>query len=87
MRAISIRLDERLGRQFDQLCQIGGYKKNTVLTRLIAAYVNYYGAGRKTSPATRRSKSLDPFMKVIGLMKQPALLPSGDEIDQIVYGL
>lgn len=81
MKAISIRIDEKLGREFDALCRQAGYKKNTLLSRLIESFVRY----QKQVAGRRRSK--DRFVKFIGLMNLKPLLTSSDEIDKAVYDL
>ncbi len=80
MKAISIRIDDRLGRQFDQICQETGYKKNTLLTRLIASFIRHH-------QSVRSAGKKDPFALVIGLMEADPLLSSPDAIDKAVYGL
>ena len=81
MKAISIRIDDRLGRQFEEVCQETGYKKNTLLTRLIASFVRHHHA------TTGSAKKRDPFAGVIGLMQAGPLLNSPDAIDKAVYDL
>ncbi len=83
MRAISIRIEDDLGKQFDEVCKKAGYKKNTLLTRLIASFVKY----QKRGGSVRQNKSKDPFLEVIGLMNIHPLLNSSEDIDKIVYGL
>lgn len=82
MKALSIRLDDVLGRQLDDVCRKTGYKKNTLLTRLIASFVRH-----QKKALGRGKKRTDPFSGVIGLMKVEPLLQSPDEIDKVVYGL
>lgn len=82
MKAISIRLDDRLGSEFDKLCQKAGYKKNTLLTRFIASFVRY-----QKGMAARSHQKDDTFEKVIGLMAIGDLTRSEETIDRIVYDL
>ena len=79
MKAISIRLDDKLGREFDRVCQKTGYKKNTLVTRLISSFVSH-----QKDFLSRRQKK-DPFVAVIGSLDLPALLDDSDTIDKIVY--
>lgn len=83
MKAISIRLDDRLGKEFDSLCRQAGYKKNTLLTRLIASFVRH----QKSQGATSLRTKDDPFAKVIGLMAIGNLTDAETTIDQVVYDL
>lgn len=86
MKALSIRLDDRLGTKFDSICRRTGYKKNTLVTRLIQAFVQ--GQENRTDQHANRSQrdTRDPFEKVIGIINQPIGL-SADEIDKVIYGL
>jgi len=38
MKALSIRLDDKLGRELDRLCRSSGLKKNTLISRLIERF-------------------------------------------------
>lgn len=80
MKALSIRIDEKLGKEFDELCKKAGYKKNTLVTRLIASFVRY----QKRILGEQRKKR-DPFIDVIGLMQMEPFLKSPEEIDKVVY--
>lgn len=83
MRTISIRIDEKLGDRFDRICRQSGYKKTTLISRLIAAFVRHQGA-----TLSRRSKRrADPFAATIGLLKLEPLLDSLEAIDSVVYDL
>lgn len=92
MKALSLRLDDRLSRQFDAVCSQLGYKKNTILTRMIAAFVQHKQNISSTMGKKQPTKP-DPFLSVIGIIDSPngeTLLPSdtdGDDIDKIVYNL
>lgn len=81
MRSLSIRVDDSLGRALDEFCQQAGYKKNTVVTRLISAFVRH----QKRSKGVRNRKSADPFQEVIGLLHVEPLLTDPDAIDRAVY--
>lgn len=84
MKALSIRLDDNLGKEFDEICRKTGYKKNTLLTRLIATFVRHQ---KKTGGG---QKGKDPFLDVIGLMQMGPFLGtpiSDDDVDQVVYDL
>lgn len=87
MKALSIRLDDKLGKEFDRVCLRTGYKKNTLLTRLIAAFVSH----QKQDRSRRMHKDKDPFDAVIGLVRSEpllsSLLSSEDDIDKVVYDL
>lgn len=82
MKALSIRLDDQLNRQFNEACKKAGYKKNTLVSRLIASFVRH-----QKQTKSSRQKVKDPFAEVIGLLKQESFFESGDEIDKIVYHL
>lgn len=82
MKALSIRLDDKLGKQFNDICRKTGYKKNTLVTRLIASFVNHQKQIFSPSLATQ-----DPFEASIGSLKIGNLLSSEDAIDQAVYDL
>lgn len=82
MRALSIRLDDRLGKDFEEVCQKTGYKKNTLLVRLIDSFVRH----QKKASRLRGARK-DPFEDVIGLMKIEPLMPISEEIDRVVYHL
>lgn len=83
MKAISIRIDEGLGREFDALCRERGCKKNTLLVRLIDAFVKH-----NRGQFARRSKTKkDPFAAVIGLMNVQPMLTKVDDIDTVVYNV
>lgn len=88
MKAISLRLDNRLGSQFDNLCKQLGYKKNTLLTRMIASFVAHKKntLSSKTTSKNKRLKS-DPFLSVIGIVSTDPLLSEEDSIDKVVYNL
>lgn len=84
MKALSIRLDDHLGKEFDEICRKAGYKKNTLLTRLIATFVRH----QKKGGGGRKGK--DPFLDVIGLMQvEPfaGTAVSDDDVDRVVYDL
>lgn len=81
MKALSVRIDDRLSKEFDEVCRKTGYKKNTLLTRLIASFIQHQKARVKG-----RKGNEDPFLEVIGFMDLPPL-ESSDEIDKAVYGL
>lgn len=83
MKSLSIRLDESLGKQFDTVCQKAGYKKNTVVSRLIRAFVASRSGRKITSPGKKK----DPFMDVIGIDDLEPLLTRPDSIDSVVYDL
>lgn len=81
MKAISIRLDSKLGTAFDAACKAAGYKKNTLLARLIAAFVQHQRAHAGTKTSAKRA---DPFAAVIGTLRIGSLT---DDIDDVVYSL
>ena len=81
MKAISIRLEDGLGRQFDELCRKSGYKKNTLLTRLIASFVRH----QKALLSNKRTQ--DPFAGVIGLLHMEPFLGADETIDKVIYDL
>ena len=81
MKALSIRLDNTLSREFGRVCREAGYKKNTLLTRLIAAYIQHQKRTKE------RAKGSDPFARVVGAMNIAPLLSSPDDIDRTVYNL
>jgi hypothetical protein len=83
MKAISVRLDDQLGKQFDELCQKSGYKKNTVVTRLIEFFVK----NQQKKATLEKKKIKDPFHQVIGLMQMEPLLHEIDDLDKVVYDL
>ena len=83
MKAISIRLDDKLGKEFDQACRRTGYKKNTLLSRMIASFVKR----QKEIHPLGFKKAKDPFEKVIGLMEVGSLVPTEDLLDKVVYDL
>ena len=85
MKAISIRLEDSLGRQFDDACRRTGHKKNTLLTKLIAAFVRHQRASLRVGQAGKKNK--DPFLEVIGLMREESLLHSPEDIDRILYDI
>lgn len=80
MKALSIRIDNHLSDEFDAVCRKTGYKKNTLLARLIESFVRHQ---KKILGA--KKGSVDPFAQVIGLMDVGPLIPADDEIDRIVY--
>lgn len=82
MKALSIRLDNQLGRQFDRLCQQLGYKKNTLITRLVAGFVAHQSKPRKKHRISGRSRVL----RTAGTVEMPPML-SSQEIDEIVYNI
>lgn len=83
MKAISVRLDDRLGKAFDEICAAAGYKKNTLLTRLIAAFVRY----QKGRPAERLARKHDPFEAAIGVVSIRHPVVTNEDIDRVVYTL
>lgn len=88
MKALSIRLDDRLARRFDKFCRKTGYKKNTFIVRLIESTIDR--SKKFLSAGTRKKRDPlkdDPFLKVIGIVKDGPILKSPEEIDEIVYGL
>jgi len=82
MKALSIRLDNQLGRQFDRLCQQLGYKKNTLITRLVAGFVAHHSKNRTKKLTAGRSR----LLRAAGTVEMPPLL-SPNEIDEIVYNI
>lgn len=82
MKALSVRLDDRLARQFDAVCEREGYKKNGIMTRLIQLFVKQ----RSVVKVTSHARSEDPFLRVIGILQGP-LLKKGESIDDLVYDL
>ncbi len=80
MKALSIRIEDDLSEEFDAICRKTGYKKNTLLARLIESFVRH-----QKNALGERKGSKDPFAQVIGLMNIEPLLPADDEIDRIVY--
>ena len=82
MKALSIRLDDDLGKKLEEVCRKTGYKKNTLVTRLIAAFVR-----KQQSLTLSGKKKADPFEEVIGLLKSDPLLTTPQAIDEAVYDL
>ncbi len=39
MKALSVRLDDKLGRELDRVCRSSGLKKNTLISRLIERFL------------------------------------------------
>lgn len=81
MKALSIRLENSLSRQFDEACRQSGIKKNTLVTRLIVSFVNY----QKEKGKLKNHKSHDPFLEVVGFMNIPSMLVEEGDIDHVVY--
>ncbi|MBI2340348.1 MAG: hypothetical protein HYU99_08305 [Deltaproteobacteria bacterium] len=79
MKALSIRLDDDLGRKFDAVCKQTGHKKNTVVSRLIQAFVLSRSHGKAVSSKKKR----DPFLDVIGIANIESSI-SNEDIDKIV---
>jgi len=86
MKAISIRLDARLGRAFDEACQAAGYKKTTLLTRFISGFVQRHSA-RAAAQQRRKTKRPDPLARAIGLLADASLTADTQSIDDLVYDL
>ncbi len=92
MKALSLRLDDRLSRQFDAACRRLGYKKNTLLTRMITAFVQHK-QNLTSAKGKKQTTKPDPFLNVIGIIsehpasKDESFSLSEKEIDQIVYEL
>ncbi len=80
MKALSVRLNDALGMQFNHLCKATGYNKNAVISKLIEAFVRYH----RFSPEKFKKKQ-DPFMAVMGMVKISPLLKSEYEIDDVIY--
>lgn len=87
MKSLSVRLDDSLGSAFDDLCHNMGYKKNTLITRLIQAFVTSQTTSVARTTKTLQRKKKDPFSDVIGLINTKPLLTSSNEIDALVYHL
>lgn len=83
MKPLYIRLDDKLAKKFDKICQKVGLKKNAVVTHMIESFV------RKHSSKKNQIKNIedDPIIKVIGIIKSGPLLTSPEDIDKVVYGL
>ena len=82
MKALSIRLDDDLGKEFEKVCQKTGYKKNTLVTRLIASFVRHQ---KQVFP--KGKKANNPFAEVIGVIQSDSLLSAAEDIDRAVYDL
>lgn len=81
MKALSIRLDSHLSREFDTICKEYGYKKNGIVVRLIEAFVS----SRQSQKKSKKNEKSDPFLDVIGLYEGIVPSHSSQEIDQLVY--
>lgn len=62
MKALSIRLDDDLNEEFDELCHQEGYKKNGVVVKLIRGFVQ-----KKRKPKGVKIKDLMKFSGVLSL--------------------
>jgi hypothetical protein len=84
MKAMSIRMNDLLGKKFNHICQREGFNKNAVLVRLIDAFVlsrTGYKASKRKSDA-----EMDPFLKVIGIYDgKPFNLKEGEIDDEVGY--
>ena len=88
MKAISLRLDNQLSRQFDDACRHLGYKKNTIITRMILSFVTHKNKISLKTAQKKKKSSADPFLSVIGsLSPDEALISIEDDIDKLVYDL
>jgi len=79
VKTLSIRLDDNLGKAFDESCQRTGLKKNTLVARLIASFVRHQKALLKGKKGMK-----DPFEEVIGLMKIEPFLDASESVDKAV---
>ena len=86
MKALSVRLEDSLSNKFDRLCRELGYKKNTVISRLIQTFVQVQ-THQPLSMQKETPNPQDPFLAVIGLADLKPLLPPSHDIDAFLYQL
>lgn len=81
MKAISVRMNDHLGQEFDLICRREDLKKNGVIVRLIDTFVK----SRKRNSTIKKEKGeSDPFLNVMGIYNgKPFNLEEGD-IDKAV---